>query len=272
MPQPRIKIFTRSFDLKLYRLAKGLFSGWEDASGTPIPCVRLTDRSAHGYFRAIFADDTCDIAISIEEDCFITDPGAVLSLVGAVLEGGYACAGCSDGSPATTGRDPVSMSPFFTVLNLGLIRTRLDKKVFRPHAGDAEPYYAFFHWLAASFPVLYLPCRKHADGLTTVAMNPQGRPFCLHSWMSRFYYVPSVFVKFFEPGLGRQKARIDAIIQEAYGLRNKAVPEFGTADKLAFAGNKLIRWSIKVPQRIAGWPGKLMRRYGFQVSQVVTWL
>ena len=50
MPQPRIKIYTRSFDLRLYRLAKGLFCDWKDAEGEPIPCVRLTDQTADGFF------------------------------------------------------------------------------------------------------------------------------------------------------------------------------------------------------------------------------
>ena len=36
MPEPRIKIYTRSFDLKLYRLAKGLFDDLRDADGNPI--------------------------------------------------------------------------------------------------------------------------------------------------------------------------------------------------------------------------------------------
>jgi hypothetical protein len=260
MQHPRIKIFTRSFNLKLYRLAEGLFSGWNDAWGSPVPCVRVTDKSALGYFRAILADDTCDIAISIEEDCFVTDPGAVLALAGEVLDGGYACAGCSDGSQATTGRDPVAMSPFFTILNLTLIRTKADSVEIAPGRGDAEPYYALFHWLADSFPVLYLPGRKHSDTLTTEVLDAQGHVICLHSWLSRFYNVPTCIVKLFEPERVRQKARIDAIIREAYGLRKKAVPEFGTAEKLAIAGDRFIRWCIKIPQRIAGWPRKLLRR------------
>ena len=260
MPQPRIKIFTRSFDLRLYRLAKGLFCDWKDAEGNPIPCVRLTDQSADGYFYTMLRDTDCDVAINIDEDAFIVDPGAVLDLVGTLLEGGYANIGCSDGDPATTGRDPVVTNPFLNLLNLSLIRTQFDRKALVPKLEDREPYYPFFHWLAATFPTLYLPARRHPDGITTIALDPQGRTLCLHTWFSRFYAMPSWIVRRIEPSQGTQKARIDAVIREAYGLRGKDIPRFGPAERLAFAGNKLIRWTIKVPQRVARWPYKLKRR------------
>ena len=260
MPQPRIKIFTRSFDLRLYRLAKGLFCDWKDAEGNPIPCVRLTDQSADGYFYTMLRDTDCDVAINIDEDAFIVDPGAVLDLVGTLLEGGYANIGCSDGDPATTGRDPVVTNPFLNLLNLSLIRTQFDRKALVPKLEDREPYYPFFHWLAATFPTLYLPARRHPDGITTIALDPQGRTLCLHTWFSRFYAMPSWIVRRIEPSQGTQKARIDAVIREAYVLRRKDIPRFGPADRLAFASNKFIRWTIKVPQRVARWPYKLKRR------------
>ena len=63
-----------------------------------------------------------------------------------------------------------------------------------------------------------------------------------------------------EPSQGMQKARIDAIIEEAYATRGKAIPRFGLLDRAAFAGNKILRWIIKVPQRVARWPYKLKRK------------
>jgi len=260
MQQPRIKIFTRSFDLKLYRLAKGLFDGWQDAEGRPIPCVRLTDQSADGYFFSMLRDNDCDIAINVDEDAFIVDPRAVLDLVDTLLEGGYANIGCSDGDPATTGRDRVVTNPFFNVFNLALIRTKFDRNQLHRRLDDAEPYYPFFRWMAATFPTLYLPARRHPDGITTLALDPQGRTLCLHTWFSRFYSMPSWIVRRIEPEQGTQKTRIDAVIREAYALRGLPVPVFGPSDRLAFAGNKLVRWIIKVPQRIARWPYKLKRR------------
>ena len=260
MAQPRIKIFTRSFDLRLYRLAKGLFCDWKDAAGNPIPCVRLTDQRADGYFYTMLRDMDCDIAINVDEDAFIVDPQAVLDLVDTLLQGGYANIGCSDGDAATTGRDKTVTNPFFNVFNLQLIRTKFDRKALVCKLEDKEPYYPFFHWMADTFPTLYLPARRHADGITTIALDPQGRTLCLHTWFSRFYSMPAWIVRRIEPSQGTQKARIDAVIREAYGLRGLPVPSFGLTDRLAFAGNKLVRWLIKVPQRIARWPYKLKRR------------
>ena len=260
MPAPRIKIYTRSFDLKLYRLAKGLFDDLRDASGNPVPCVRLTDQSADGYFYTMLRDRDCDVAVNVDEDAFIVDPQAVLDLVAVLLEGGYANIGCSDGDPATTGRDPVVTNPFFNVFNLQLIRSRFDRKALVRRVDDREPYYPFFHWMAGTFPTLYLPARRHADGITTVALDPQGRTLCLHTWFSRFYSMPSWLVRRIEPSQGMQRGRIDAVIREAYGRRGKEVPQFGISDRLAFAGDKSVRWIIKAPQRMSRWPYKLKRR------------
>ncbi|MCR5709023.1 MAG: hypothetical protein K6G79_00925 [Bacteroidales bacterium] len=260
MSQPRIKIFTRSFDLRLYRLAKGLFSGLSDRQGNEITCVRLTDQSADGYFFTMLRDTSCDVAINVDEDAFITDPAAVLDLVDVLLDGGYANIGCSDGDPATTGRDSVVTNPFFNVFNLALIRTRFDRRELRRRNDDAEPYYPFFRWMAATFPTLYLPARRHADGITTIALDPKGRTLCLHTWFSRFYSMPSWIVRRIEPTQGMQKQRIDAIINEAYALRALPVPKFGPLDRLAFAGNKVVRWTVKVPQRVSRWPMKIKRR------------
>ena len=151
-------------------------------------------------------------------------------------------------------------NPFFNIFNLQLIRTRFDRKALVRRLDDREPYYPFFHWLAETFPTLYLPAKRHADGITTVALDPQGRTICLHTWFSRFYSMPAWIVRRIEPTHGTQKGRIDAVIREAYDLRGKARPTFGPADRLAFAGNKLIRWLIKVPQRVSRWPYKLKRR------------
>ena len=172
-----------------------VFSDLKDAEGNHIPCVRLTDQSADGYFYTMLRDTDCDIAVNIDEDAFIVDPQAVLDLVDTLLEGGYANIGCSDGDPATTGRDPVVTNPFFNIFNLQLIRTRFDRKALVRKPEDREPYYPFFHWLAATFPTLYLPARRHADGITTIALDPQGRVLCLHTWFSRFYSMPSWIVR-----------------------------------------------------------------------------
>lgn len=283
----RIKIFTRSFDLKLYRYSKGLF----DSLG--IPVVRLTDQSADGYFYTILKDEECDVAINIDEDAFLTDPQAMLRLADYVVENGYANAGCPDGGgfcPRVA--NPIVTNPFFNILNLKLIRTAFSRKAVKEFnylehkdemisrfpaerletkynfdRNEQEPYYPFFLWLAYSFKTLYLPSARHADGTSTILMDPQGNPICMHSWYARFYTTPDWAVRFFEPNRGMQKARIDALIDEAYAIRSIRRPVFGFSDRLSFLGNKIIRWVIKVPQRISRWPYKLKRKLSARFSK-----
>lgn len=256
---PRIKIFTRSFDLRLYRLSKGLYEGleWE---GMKIPCVRLTDQSADGYFYTMLRDTECDIAINIDEDAFITNPQPVIDLIKTVIDGGYANAGASDGDSATTGRNKIVTNPFFNIFNLDLIRSKFNKSLMIRELNDAEPYYPFFRWMASEFKTLYLPCVRHKDGITTILLDEKGREICLHTWFSRFYSMPSWIVRKIEPTQGMQKARIDAIIREAYEKAECAIPEFGLSDKAAFAANKVVRWMIKIPQRVSRWPYKIKRK------------
>lgn len=255
----RIKFYTRSFDLRLYELSKGLYEGIR-YDGKEIPCVRLTDQSADGYFYTMLKDTDCDIAINIDEDAFVTDPAAMLELVDVAIKEGYANIGYSDGNPATTNRDKIVTNPFFNIFNLDMIRSRFDKSLLKRDYKDAEPYYPFFKWMASEFKTLYLPCEKHFDGITTVAKDFSGRVICLHTWFSRFYSMPSWVVKRIEPRQGMQKARINAVIEEAYAQRCLPVPVFGITDNLIFTLNKAVRWAIKVPQRVSRWPYKIRRK------------
>ena len=45
MPQPRIKIFTRSFDLRLYRLSRALYEDIRERYDTPV-IVMSADKSS----------------------------------------------------------------------------------------------------------------------------------------------------------------------------------------------------------------------------------
>ena len=305
---PRIKFYTRSFDLRLYRLSSGLYRGLKDDQGNTIPCVRLTDKSADGYFYAMLRDKDCDIAINIDEDAFLTDPQALRDLLHLLtspsgIDSGEAsqpacgqpggaeihslfdkqnavkneCSkregqagvplvniGYSDGDEATTSRDPLITNPFFNILDLRAIRSRFDRQAMKRLPQDREPYYPFFRWTATNFNTLYLPCSRHADGMTTIGNDLQGRTICLHTWFSRFYSMPTWLVRRFEPEQGTQKQRIDAIIRQAYAMRGMQVPRFGISDNIIFAIDKTLRWLIKIPQRIANLPAKwAARRKGF---------
>lgn len=251
---PRIKFFARSFDLRLYKLSKALYGdlGYD--------CVRLVDQSADGYFYSMLSDEDCDIAVNVDEDAFLIDTQALEDMIDLLVKEGYANIGYSDGDEATTHRDKVVTNPFFNIFNLSLIRTKFRRELIRPvNFSDREPYYPFFYWLASEFKTLYLPCRRHADGVSTIGLVPDGRPLCLHSWFSRFYSMPGWVVRLVEPSQGNQKLRIDALIGEAYALRGKERPRFGVVDKFGFVLNKIARWAVKVPQRMSRWPFKIRR-------------
>ncbi len=252
----KVKIFTRSFDLRLYRNASRLFDG--------IGCVavvRLTDKTADGYFYSMLADEDCDIAVNIDEDAFITDPAAVNDLVVLMLREGYANIGCPDaGEGLPRSGNPKVTNPFFNILNLSLIRSKFDRSALKAYTEHYEPYYPFFLWLADNFKTLYLPARRHPDGTTTVLMDPQGRTICMHSWYARFYSMPDFIVRRVQKDQGMQKQRIDSLIREVYTIRGIDLPAFGPKDKASFAANKVIRWIIKVPQRISRWPSKIIRK------------
>lgn len=248
MTGPRIKIYCRSFNLKLYRLSKGLYEGMG------YPCVRLTDKSADGYFYAMLRDTDCDIAVNIDEDAFVVDPGSVEELIRTLREGGYANIGISDW------RDTSVTNPFFNVFDLKAIRSSFDKDKLVSSLEDKEPYFPFFHWLNDNFTSLRLPTEKHADGASTIVKTPGGKVVCKHSWFARFYNLPDWMVRFSQKNKGRQKLRIDALIREVYAERGMELPHFGPADELSFAGNLLARWLVKIPQRISRWPHKIKVR------------
>lgn len=277
----KIKIFTRSFDLKLYLLSRRLY----DDLG--VPTVRLTDQSADGYFYTMLKDTDCDIAINIDEDAFLVDPDALFRLVDYVVSNGYANAGCPDGGGfCPRGANPIVTNPFFNIFNLKLIRTKFDRNAIRDfryadhkdrmiaaypkerlenkydfEKTDQEPYYPFFLWLANNFKTLYLPSARHEDGITTILLDPEGKPICLHTWFARFYTTPTWIVKLFDSRKrGMQKLRIDAVIDQAYASRGIERPEFGFGDRLSFLGNKIVRWIIKVPQRVSRWPYKIRKK------------
>jgi hypothetical protein len=275
----RIQIFTRSASLEMYRTAKTLF----ETAG--LPCVRLVDQHADGYFFTILKDKNCDIAINIDEDAFVTDLDAILSLADFVVENGYANAGCPDaGSEFPRGFNPIVTNPFFNVLNLDVIRkipfSKKDIKKFDYNSVkdemienfpknflthpynfdlyDAEPYYKFFLYLAYHCKTLYLFGKKHQDGFSTILYNHKNEIICYHSWMSRFYKKPYLAkIK----KVKNQTARIDALRDEAYAMRNISVNNYNYRDKFYFLFDTIIRTCVKIPMRIARWPRKLYKKF-----------
>ena len=255
----RIKFFCRSFNKELYLLSRGLY---EQAG---YPCVRLTDQTADGYFYTMLEDESCDIAINVDEDCFITDLDAVLALARKAHAEGWVNIGCSDAGEGVPRKgSPEVTNPFFNIFNLHEIRKawnayRLVPELRRDCYKGKEPYYNFFLWLVRTFPgrTLYLDNVRHADGLTTRL------DCCLHTWFARQYH-PGLLTRLFEGNDVKDvnhRKRIDAIIDEAYARRGLSRPSFSFVQRLGFQFDEMCRWTIKVPQRVAGWPRKIKNKF-----------
>jgi len=257
---PRIRFYCRSFNKELYLLSRGLY---EQAG---YPCVRLTDQTADGYFFKMLEDETCDIAINVDEDCFITDLDVVLALAKKAQTEGWVNIGCSDaGKGVPRSGDPEVTNPFFNIFNLHEIRKAWNAYRLIPELREGsyrtrEPYYNFFHWMVRTFPgrTLYLDNDHHADGITTRL------DCCLHTWFAR-QYNPGILTRLFEGNDAKgvnHRQRIDAIVDEAYAMRGLRRPTFSIVQRVGFSLDEICRWAIKVPQRVAGWPNKIRRRLG----------
>ena len=257
---PRIKFYCRSFNKELYLLSRGLY---EQAG---FPCVRLTDQTADGYFFKMLEDETCDIAINVDEDCFITDLNAVLALAKKAADEGWVNIGCSDAGKGVPRKgDPTVTNPFFNVFNLHEIRKSWNAYSLIPELKKdsykgVEPYYNFFHWMVKTFPgrTMYLDNEHHADGITTRLA------FCLHTWFAR-QFNPGLLTRFFEGNDTKHvnhRVRINAVIDEAYATRGLKRPAFSFLKRMDFKLDELCRWTIKIPQRVAGWPNKIRRKFG----------
>ena len=179
---------------------------------------------------------------------------------------GWINIGCSDAGKGVPRKgDPEVTNPFFNIFNLHEIcrawnAYRLIPELKRDSYKGIEPYYNFFHWLVRTFPgkTLYLDNEHHADGITTRL------DFCLHTWFARQYNT-GLLTSLFEGNDVKEvnhRQRIDAIIDEAYACRGLRRPSFSIVHRLGFKVDEMCRWSIKVPQRIAGWPNKIRRKFG----------
>ena len=284
----KIKFYCRSFNKELYLLSKGLY---EQAG---YPCVRLTDQSADGYFYTMLNDADCDIAINVDEDCFIANLDAVLALAGKAADEGWVNIGCSDAAlGCPRGGNAMVTNPFFNIFNLRLIRQRWNRSEakhfdyaavrerlsqdFMQHGpksetirqdlqfqqSGAEPYYNFFFWMLSTFPgrTLYLDNRRHPDRISTLLYAPDGQLLCSHSWFARQFH-PSFLTRLFEGNDCKDinhARRIDSLIREVYAERGLTVPQLSGMQKFGCRLDEAVRWTVKIPQRIANWPHKLMK-------------
>lgn len=252
--QYSIKIYTRSANILLYRYSQGLIS-------LPYKRVRLYGTTADGYFYQMLEDKECDIAINIDEDAFVVNQQALLSLLDYVMKNHIVCCGMNDGGvlPIRVGH-PSIMNPFFNIINLKAIRekfnrTEIENFSFDEHkeellsklplklrnyhgekTDDAhyEPYYSFFFWLALNFKIQYLPVQQHSDGYTTILCNQDNQPILYHTWWSRVYGMDIFHTQ-----------RINNVIKEAYDIQSIKVPS------LSFM--KGWRWCEYKSQQLQEW-------------------
>lgn len=202
-----IKIFTRSQNIYLYKAAQNLIT-------LPYTRTRYTHTTADGYIFKILEDSTCDIAINIDEDAFVINNKAILSLINYIISNNIACCGMPDGGMVKIrSLNPIVVNPMFCIFNLKEIRQNYNQQEIanfnyskhkdslierypkellnfnnnRFDLNNYEPYYPFFLWLASKHKILYLKAFTHSDKISTCLLNHEGTPILIHSWYSREY-------------------------------------------------------------------------------------
>lgn len=199
-----VKIYTQSMNPTLYRRAMSFLST------LPYEKVRNVGRTPQQHVLEVVTEPDADIVVNIDEDAYCTRPESIEDLIRIVRDEGYALAGMPDGGVIShrTLHHPVSVNPYFMVLNTALIKTKYrpgieadvdvtsdEVRKLIPHhlmhdeyaVVNGEPFTQLLVWVALNFPVLYLDARNHPDGTTTVLLDREGRPFLLHTWFSRMY-------------------------------------------------------------------------------------
>lgn len=252
MHRKKIKIFTRSANIELYKYSQGLID-------LPYKRMRLYGTTADGYFYQMLEDLDCDWAINIDEDAFVTDNHAVECMMEYMMENDIVCCGMHDGGVLPIRFcNPIIQNPFFNILNLKAIREKFNREGveafdyavnktelvkllpmdLQDYEGlkfdNYEPYYKFFFWLAKNFKLMYLDVAEHKDGYTTIVYNQNHEQMLLHTWWSREYGKDNLHT-----------SRIKAVIDEAYAVQGKKKP--------CLFFTKIWRWFENMSQEFALW-------------------
>jgi hypothetical protein len=211
----KIKIFTRSMNEELYQMAS---SFWPEEIEKE-RCTQFNYWEGALDFLYHVLESDCDIAIVIDEDCFIFDWDVLdhaikrMEMVFPMTE--------IIGMPDTienchhrVGPD-YSLNPFLLVFNLTQIKmalnltSKLKIKLDAPESN--EIFYPLFYWLNNHFSVEKFQGKDHLDNISTILEGEyfgKKKPFALHSWYSReFETVPE------------QKQRILNLYNEAKSLK-----------------------------------------------------
>jgi hypothetical protein len=208
----KIKIVTNSQHDDLFEISKSFYSD------LPFECINISGKN--GMYGLQFLEHAIktltdvDWMIYIDEDCFITNKGAMLHLLFHQIRNNIGFSGMPDGGVIRHRfHNPVGINLFFSIINLKRVREEylkskgfnsfskdlerftphhLLKKDFKISYDNFEPYYIiFFLCLRKGMIPLYLDAYDFKDDeYATVLKNHLGVDFAHHSWFSRGWKSP----------------------------------------------------------------------------------
>lgn len=181
-------IYTRSFNDELFGMMKEFIP-----SDIEVKQLKGYDRweDALRFITDVVAQET-DIAIIMDEDCFIYDFQKLYGLITHFITGGFTHAGMPDrGTVPHRTLNWTTLNPFFNILDCDVLRKQgAMKPVDKPSwVNDAAPQFEIFddyytHLYKIGKP-LWLSAATMSDGITTHLKDHNGEYFALHSWYSR---------------------------------------------------------------------------------------
>ena len=164
------------------------------------------------YIYHIISESKEDWIINCDEDCFITNEDSINELIEFMKANNYDYCGMPDGGICKHRNNSwTNINPFFTIFNARKIREILavanreeinqmkydESKVRNDHLilgeirhsevihSSQEIFSGFLFWLAYNFRGIYLNAEDHVDGISTILLDLNGKPFAKHSWYSR---------------------------------------------------------------------------------------
>lgn len=173
------------------------------------PVLPFFETTAESYLYDIIYSTTYDYIINIDEDAFVFDMDALLTLLDHIHATDTIICGLSDAVLPARGMNPFSLNPFFNIFNAKCIRKipwgdlRLAGVSFDCKAHQlpecvrnnnyilslTEPYYPFFFGIyAQNWRTLYLTRESYpGDNLADIIFDNNGKPFLAHTWYAREY-------------------------------------------------------------------------------------
>lgn len=151
--------------------------------------------------------------IMADEDVIFTNPEAVFDMISFMKTNNFTTCGMRDGGTLKwRGENPYSINTFFSILNLGEIKTIFNKRNILANqyieenenlgslknlnssnyktASLFEPYYCFYFWLLRNNKnILYLDATSPDKNETTLVFDHEGKELLYHAWYSRFYNI-----------------------------------------------------------------------------------